>query len=103
MMPLIPLADVTVFGALGPEGEEFKNVRVTMIGNPTSAVFFIRLIGENRWNQVDRLTDAKYAENADDVDEFLGYTFEGDRPVGVAPEDAIVRWEVRPQECLNCN
>jgi hypothetical protein len=39
MMPLIPLADVTVFGALGPEGEEFKNVRVTMIGNPTSAVF----------------------------------------------------------------
>lgn len=103
MMPLIPLADVTVFGALGPEGEEFKNVRVTMIGNPTSAVFFIRLIGENRWNQVDRLTDAKYTENADGTITLEGVSQELVDIVGVAPEDAIVRWEVRPQECLNCN
>jgi hypothetical protein len=103
MNPLISFANVTVFGALGPDGEEMKGVRVTLLGNPASAVLYSLLRGERRWKPVDRLTSAKVTENPDGSITVEGISQELVDIVGVDPAEAIVRWEVKPRGCTTCN
>lgn len=103
MRPLIPLADVTVFGALDPDGEVHHRCRVTSIGKPASAVLYARMLGEDRWKAIDRLTEAAVTERPDGSIVFEGISQELVNVVGVPASNATVRWEVRPLGCRNCN
>ena len=101
MRPLIPFCDVTIHGAAWAEEEALTRCRVLISGTPANAVLFSAERGENAHKPVDRLTDAVVREVED------GFVIEGISDelvfiVGVAPEDAAVRWDVKTTECLEC-
>jgi hypothetical protein len=103
MKPLIPSADVTVYGALDPEGEVFRKCRLGILGKPANAVLYSRLIGERRWQQVDKLTGASVVEHPDGSITIEGTSQELVSVVKVPVDQARVRWEVVPVGCKNCH
>lgn len=103
MRPVIPLADVTMYGALDPEGEVYPKCRITLNGSPADAVLYSKLMGAQRWKPVDRLTAATVTEHGDGTLTIVGTSQELIELVGVAPSNATVRWEVRPRGCQNCH
>jgi hypothetical protein len=103
MKPTIPLADVTMFGALDPEGEVYRKCRIGILGKPANAVLYSRLMGERRWKAVDKLSAASVIEHPDGTLTIEGVSSELVNVVGMRPDEAHVRWEVKPLRCSNCN
>jgi hypothetical protein len=96
------MADVTVFGGLDSEGEVYRKCRVTMNGRPADAVLYSRLLTEQKFVPVDRLTGATVTENTDGSVTIQGVSQELVEIVGVDPENAMTRWEIVPQGCTTC-
>jgi hypothetical protein len=102
MRPVIPLANVTVHGGLDPEGETYRKVRLTMIGNPACVVMYSNMLGDGKWEPVDRLTNATVAEG-DNRWTISGISDEMVERIGLSPDNAVVRWDVEVIGCLDCH
>lgn len=101
MIPIIPHATVTMFGALDPEGEIYEKCRLTFIGNPADVVLYHWVPVYERWQRVDRLTQAQVLSNGRQhtitgISDALVYE------VGVDPSEAKVRWEITEKGCSSC-
>lgn len=102
MRPLIPFAEVTMFGALDPDGEVYKKCRITLLGAPTDAVLYSADVGTGQWRIVDQISQGTLTEHPDGSFTLEGASQELVNIVGVPPEEATVRWEIRPIGCSNC-
>lgn len=103
MNPVIPFADVSMYGAFDPDGEVFRGCRVIMNGKPADVVLYtLHTDPDHKWVAVDRLTSAKVVDNADGSLTITGTSQELIQVVGTDPGNAEVRWEVVPKGCVNC-
>lgn len=102
-VPVIRLADVTMYGALDPDGEVYTKCRLTILGKPANVVLYRRLAGTDDWKVVDQLSQAHVTENANGSLTITGISHTLVAEVGVQPSDATVRWEVQPKGCPTCH
>lgn len=104
MSPVIPFADVTMFGAFDPDGEVYRSCRLTMNGKPADVTLYtLRTDPDHKWVAVDRLINAKVTDNPDGSLTIVGTSQELIHVVGTDASNAEVRWEVKPKGCANCN
>lgn len=103
MNPVIPYADVSMFGAFDPDGEVYRDCRLTMNGKPADVVLYsLHTDPDHKWVAVDRLTNAKIIDNSDGSKTITGRSQELIDVVGTDPANAEVRWEVKPKGCIGC-
>lgn len=101
--PVIPYADVTVYGSLDTDGETYRRCRLTMLGRPADVSLYSRVIGTGNWKIVDKLSGALVSDNPDGSMTIVGTSRTLVDEIGVSEADASVRWEVRRVGCPDCH